>query len=172
MKGVKGVGTEVECKGDWDDSECIWGYFERGILGSGQMATNSFEVTFPDTYAVDVLKGVSCRVTAVVKKIMYKVPKDVEDVTEGEARVKAEGEVRERRAQKWMAAKDEEIMKYVCEHHCVVDTEKVEESVSWAKFGPKSLAKFQDSIVRETIAKREGIEVKDVRDFLRGCVGI
>ena len=91
MKGVKGTGTEVDIKGDWDDASQIWGYFSRGLVGSGQMATNTFAVKFPEDYAIEKLRGVECLVSALVKKIMYKVDKDPEP--EDRVRERCEGEV-------------------------------------------------------------------------------
>ena len=138
MKGVRGVATEVHCTGEHDDTQSVWGFFERGILGSGQMASNTFPVTFPDSYPIAKLAGVSCRVTCLVKNICYKVEKkDVAEISEDEARSIAAKAMEEQSRRAWLSEVDDAIMSEVMSKFCSVSTKKVEESVSWAKFGPK-----------------------------------
>ncbi|GMI07236.1 hypothetical protein TrLO_g6076 [Triparma laevis f. longispina] len=141
MKGVKGTATEVDIKDSYDNSNSIWGYFSTGLLGSGQMASNSFLVTFPASYPIAKLQNVECRVTAVVKKIMYKIPKEAEDeslVTSTSSSTFLNSEIR-----KWILEIDEVIMSKIMAEFITIDTTKVTESVSWAKFGEKSLEKVR-----------------------------
>ena len=60
-------------------------------------------------------------------------------------------------------------MDEIMESYVTLDTAKVTESVSWAKFGEKSLEKFRRQIVMEEVGRGEGegAEVKDVPNILR-----
>ncbi|EWM24838.1 hypothetical protein Naga_100887g5, partial [Nannochloropsis gaditana] len=46
------------------------------------------------------------------------------------------------------------------------ETEKMQESVSWAKFGENSLKDFKWSLIQEAIAAAEGIDFSEVPSFL------
>lgn len=69
MKGVKAKGQLLDVREDYDDGATVWSQFSRGVLGAGQMSSNTFEVQFPGGHPTPVLRGVRCRVTALVRSI-------------------------------------------------------------------------------------------------------
>jgi hypothetical protein len=53
------------------------------------------------------------------------------------------------------------------EKTCEADTKKIADSVSWAKFGPKSMAEFTWNLIVEEISIVEKISFNEVATFLR-----
>ena len=118
------------------------------------MSYNTFEVTFPPDHPTSVLKDVKCRVSALVTSINYKVPKEPENLSEAEIADRARENVRSRMEVAWGEEVDKMILDAVMDQMVDMDTSKVTESVSWVKFGEKSLRAFSWNLVKEEMRGR------------------
>eukprot|EP00899_Mesostigma_viride_P016097 jgi/Mesvir1/24489/Mv21844-RA.1 len=165
IPGTKAAGYELDLVERPDEP---WKSFVEQIVvkGMGQEETKSFEVTFPDDFKAPPLRGKKARFTLTVHAIGRKEPiapdtrpLDVQR-TEIEARMRSESErasndvVDRQLREKIQATSD-------------ADTQKIADSVSWAKFGTQSMKDFKWNLIKEEIARKEGIDFKDVMDFLR-----
>lgn len=146
----------------------IWKDFVSEIVskGMGQMESKTFVVTFPSDYPKEQLRDVGVRFTVTVKEISEReeLEKDTRPVAEQRAEVWAEFEAAAKRKQ------EDEMdlaIRAVLEQTCQADTKKIADSVSWAKFGPKSMAEFTWNLILEEISKVEGIPFHEVASFLR-----
>ena len=96
--------------------------------------------------------------------------------------------------QRYLEECDKMILDAVMDEMVDMDTDKVTESVSWAKFGPESLRAFSWNLVKEEvrqpqtqpqpdttsltpplptqIARGEGVEARDVEKLLREVCGV
>jgi hypothetical protein len=172
MKGLAKAGHEIDITLDQIEP---WATFAKKLIGSGQMESRTFEASFPEDHASAKLKGAICRFTVVTKKIMKKVEvtreEGSENMSEVEKKAKLERAINTVHKAKYNAALDvvikDEVMSF-----CELDTDNVVNSVSWAKFGEKSLAAFCWQLVKEKIAKNEKCEVKDVPALLRAYAQI
>ena len=95
------------------------------------------------------------------------MPKEPENLSEAEIADRAREKMRSRMEVAWGEEVDKMILDAVMDQMVDIDTSKVTESVSWAKFGEKSLRAFSWNLVKEEIARQEGIEARDVEARLR-----
>jgi len=146
----------------------IWKDFVSEIVskGMGQEEQKSFVVTFPSDYAKEQLRDVNVRFTVTVREISQReeLAKDLRPVEEQRAEIWATHEAAAKRAQE--DAMDLAI-RSVMEGTCEADTKKIADSVSWAKFGPKSMAEFTWNLIVEEISIVEKISFNEVAAFLR-----
>jgi len=129
--------------------------------GMGQEEQKSFVVTFPSDYAKEQLRDVNVRFTVTVREISQReeLEKDPRPVEEQRAEIWATQEAAAKRTQE--DAMDLAI-RTVMEKTCEADTKKIADSVSWAKFGPKSMAEFTWNLIVEEISIVEKISFNEV----------
>jgi len=144
-----------------------WNAFVTAIVenGMGQEEAKSFAYRFPSNFKAEALRDVDAMLTIVVKEIGQKV--EIEGCPSAEEGKKIVHErfrlAAERKTDEGVNAAIREALMATS----VCDTQKVQDSVSWAKFGPQSMSDYTYHLLCEEIAKLEGIDFEDVPRFLR-----
>jgi len=146
----------------------IFAQFVEEIVskGMGQEESKSFVVTFPGDYPKEQLRGVNVRFSVTVKEISVReeLEEDTRPMEEQRAEIRA---AHAAAAQRLTEEAMDAAIRSVLERTCVADTKKVADSVSWAKFGPKSMAEFTWNLILEEISMVEQIPFNEVPGFLR-----
>mmetsp|Transcript_3259 Transcript_3259/g.4437 ORF Transcript_3259/g.4437 Transcript_3259/m.4437 type:complete len:338 (-) Transcript_3259:242-1255(-) len=145
-----------------------WSAFVSNIVaqGMGQEESKSFVASFPEDYAAKAMRGVSARFNITVKEISKKEELETDSRSEKEQRA-AILESLQADAKRVMDKQADEAIRAVLEKTSTADTQKVADSVSWAKFGPKSMAEFTWNLIVEEVSMVEGIKFDEVNAFLR-----
>lgn len=165
VKGTKAAGYELELK-EREDEPWRTIVNEIKVAGMGQEESKTFLVQFPEDYKAKALAGVKARFTVTVKAIGIKkeLPKDTRPEAEQREAVKKELQAAaERRTNEAMDA----VIRTSLLASSEADVEKVAQSVTWAKFGEKSLQDFKWNVLQEEVARVEGIPFEGVMPYLR-----
>ncbi|TFJ83140.1 hypothetical protein NSK_005560 [Nannochloropsis salina CCMP1776] len=148
-----------------DQSEPLASFARAVASGMGQMETKVFEVAMPESATIESWRGVTAKIMLLVRSINIKenLAADGRSIEEKQAAVRAELQ-----AKTDAAARQEAIAHFraILLETTQTETEKMQESVSWAKFGENSLKDFKWSLIQEAIAAAEGIDFSEVPSFL------
>eukprot|EP00897_Mesotaenium_endlicherianum_P007604 jgi/Mesen1/6872/ME000352S05934 len=165
IKGTKAANYELELK-ERDDEP--WKSFVKSITeaGMGQEESKTFSVVFPADYKAKALANVKATFTATVKEIGVRkeLTKDSRPVEEQRAQIQAELQANADRIAN--DALDSQIRTALLASS-EADVEKMAASVTWAKFGEKSLQDYKWNVLQEEIARVESITFEQVPAFLR-----
>ena len=112
------------------------------------------------------MRGTNATFTVTVKEICVKEAVESSGATEAETRTRISNDLRRAAEKKRDAAMDEQIKAQLLQTS-EADVKKVAESVSWAKFGPKSLAEFKFNLLLEEVAREQNINFENVTSYLR-----
>lgn len=140
--------------------------FARAVAtGMGQMETKMFEVEMPESATIEAWRGVRCKIMLLVRSINVKEELAADGRSDQDKRAAIRAELQ---AKADAAARVEAIAHF---RACLLDTtqtetEKMQESVSWAKFGTNSLKDYKWSLIQEAIAAAERIDFSEVPSFL------
>lgn len=149
--------------------------FSEGVLGGwdgkrgmGQMELKVFEVEpLPEDFEVESMRGVRCAVELLVYAIKTRVdnpPDTRDDATKSKD---AEAVLTRTIAARTNASVDA-ALKEALLAACTVDSDVIVESVSWAKFGEKSLTEFKWSCIKEKIVSAHNLDnIEEVPVWLR-----
>lgn len=165
IKGTKAANFELELK-ERDDEP--WKTFVTEITkaGMGQEESKTFQLTFPSDYKAKTLANVKAQFTVTVKEIGIKKLLEADTRTSEEQRAEIEAELKAVAERKFNDVVDAQIRSALLDS-TEADVEKVAASVTWAKFGEKSLQDFKWNVVQEEVARVEGITFDQVPTFLR-----
>eukprot|EP00475_Leptophrys_vorax_P025161 TRINITY_DN35177_c0_g1_i2.p1 TRINITY_DN35177_c0_g1~~TRINITY_DN35177_c0_g1_i2.p1 ORF type:complete len:371 (-),score=39.31 TRINITY_DN35177_c0_g1_i2:45-1043(-) len=165
VKGTKAAGYELELKTRDDEP---WRTIVDEIVkkGMGQEESKTFIVKFPADYKAKPLAGVRAQFTVTVKEIGVKkeIEKDPRPVDQQRAEIEQQMQAAAQR--KANDVLDAQIRAALLDSS-EADVEKVAASVTWAKFGEKSLQDFKWNVVQEEVGRVEGIAFDRVPAFLR-----
>eukprot|EP00898_Chlorokybus_atmophyticus_P003907 jgi/Chlat1/4517/Chrsp29S04446 len=144
-----------------------WRSFVENIVqkGMGQEETKTFTMQFPSDFKAPALRNMKARFTLTVHEIAKKelVTADSRPLEEQRAALEAAFQTEAQRKSDEAALV--EIRKVLLETSRA-DTDKVVKSVSWAKFGEKSLADFTWNLIQEEVAREQGLKMAEVPAFL------
>lgn len=170
VKGTKAANYELELK-ERDDEP--WRSFVQEITkaGMGQEESKSFEMTFPADYKAKALAGVRARFTVTIHEIGVKKQLDADGRPPEAQRAELEAQLMAAAERASNDVADAQIRKALLES-TDADVEKVAASVSWAKFGAKSLQDFKWNLILEEVARIEGVTFEQVPALLRSSAAI
>lgn len=165
IKGTKAANYELELK-ERDDEP--WSSFVREITkaGMGQEESKSFDMTFPADYKAKALAGVRARFTVTIHEIGVKKQLDADGRPLEAQRAEVEAQLLAAAERASNDVADAQIRAALLES-TEADVEKVAASVSWAKFGAKSLQDFKWNLILEEVARMEGVTFEQVPPLLR-----
>jgi FKBP-type peptidyl-prolyl cis-trans isomerase (trigger factor) len=165
IKGTKADFFQLELQPREDDP---WKTFVEQIVknGMGQEESKTFTLTFPADYKAAPLRNVRARFTVTVHEIGIKKMLDKDPRPDGVIRAEIEADLRATAERKTNDLIDTEVRKVLLQTS-EADVEKVASSVSWAKFGEKSLQDFKWNLLLEEVARNEKIEFEEAKAFLR-----
>ncbi|CAI5471414.1 unnamed protein product [Closterium sp. Yama58-4] len=170
VKGTKAAGYELHLAARDDEP---WKTFVEQIVkqGMGQEESKTFVLTFPADYKAKALAGVKAQFTVTVKEIGIKkeIEKDPRPVDVQRAEIEQQLlAVEERKSNDVLDAQ----IKAALLESSEADVEKVAASVTWAKFGERSLKEFKWNVLQEEVSRLEGIPFDQVPAFLRSQADI
>eukprot|EP00271_Cylindrocystis_brebissonii_P013009 TRINITY_DN32550_c0_g1_i1.p1 TRINITY_DN32550_c0_g1~~TRINITY_DN32550_c0_g1_i1.p1 ORF type:complete len:358 (+),score=60.98 TRINITY_DN32550_c0_g1_i1:58-1074(+) len=165
IKGTKSDNYELDLK-ERDDEP--WSTFVKQIVkaGMGQEESKSFQLQFPADYKAAALAGIKANFTVTVKEIGVKTAIAEDLRSAGDQRTAVEAQLTASAERVSNDAIDEKIRALLLASS-EADVEKIAASVTWAKFGEKSLADFKWNLLQEEIARVEDITFDEVPSFLR-----
>ncbi|GAQ84143.1 hypothetical protein KFL_001770290 [Klebsormidium nitens] len=165
IRGTKADFFELELQPREDDP---WKTFVEQIVknGMGQEESKSFTLTFPADYKAVPLRNVAARFTVTVHEIGIKKMLEKDPRPEAAIRADIEADLRATAERKTNDLIDQEVRRVLLETS-EADVDKVAASVSWAKFGEKSLQDFKWNLLLEEVARNEKIEFEEAKAFLR-----
>lgn len=157
--------------GAWKKKDCLvdvvldqkepWAAVATRIQGMGQMEFKRFDIDMPSGLETFAPGTTTCEV--LVKQIYDKQP---DGRTDDEKRQIVAEKLRGQAQRLNDQALDTAIRDQLASAS-FVDTDKIVNSVSWAKFGPRSTADYQWALIQEEIARKEGLDFNNVPAFLR-----
>lgn len=165
IKGTKSDSYELELKEREDEP---WKTFVHEITkaGMGQEESKTFQLQFPGDYKAKTLAGVKARFTVTITEIGVKEEVEIDSRSVEEQRKSVTEELNAAAERTANEAIDGLIRNALLESS-QADVDKVAASVTWAKFGERSLADFKWNVLQEEVARTEKITFDQVPTFLR-----